>query len=149
MTHYGPLNNGILKVDYVLGPHHHFSGMYLYQSGSGQIDNLYTGTSPQGEVDVTNKAVLYGSLDVDSEFQLGERLEAGYTTVITFDSSRGRQTKMPADPWPTGYGMFTGVNPNLYPGIPAGFHKLPSTVSVRDTASFWGPAIDQDPRTGG
>ena len=32
----GPLNNGIIKGDYVPGPHHHISGMY-YVSKSEQI----------------------------------------------------------------------------------------------------------------
>jgi hypothetical protein len=42
ITSSGPLNNGIIKGDYIPGSHHHISGMYFMAQGK-QIINTFTG----------------------------------------------------------------------------------------------------------
>jgi hypothetical protein len=42
ITSSGPLNNGIIKGDYIPGSHHHISGMYFMAQGN-QIINTFTG----------------------------------------------------------------------------------------------------------
>jgi hypothetical protein len=118
----GPLNNGLLKIDYVLGPHHHLSGMF-FKSGSTQIANGFNGeVSRQGELDVTNRAVLYdGAWTWSPNSNWLNDLRMGYTTVYVL-TLPGDVNLIPSNPWPNGYGMFTGVVPQPPPvqngGIP-------------------------------
>jgi Carboxypeptidase regulatory-like domain/TonB dependent receptor len=115
-----PLNNGLLKVDYVPGQHHHFSGLY-FRSGSVQIANGFNGeASRQAELDVTNRAVLYdGAWTWSPNSRWLNDLRMGYTYVYVL-TLPGDVNLVPANAWPNGYGMFTGVVPGTYPGVQSG-----------------------------
>jgi carboxypeptidase family protein/TonB-dependent receptor-like protein len=116
----GPLNNGLIKGDYVLGQHHHFSGLF-FKAGSVQITNSFGGeASPQAELNVTNKAVLYdGAWTWTPNSTWLNDLRMGYTTVYVL-TLPGDVNRVPANPWPNGYGMFTGVVPGTYPNVQSG-----------------------------
>ena len=59
LTSTGPLNNGIIKGDYVPGPHNHFSGMYFVAKESQSI-NTYTGQlEPQWVNGVIDDVQMY------------------------------------------------------------------------------------------
>jgi hypothetical protein len=115
-----PLNNGLLKVDYVPGQHHHFSGLY-FRSGSVQIANGFNGeASRQAELDVTNRAVLYdGAWTWTPNSRWLNDLRMGYTYVYVL-TLPGDVNLVPANAWPNGYGMLTGVVPGTYPGVQSG-----------------------------
>src|SRR5207245_3471104 len=116
----GPLNNGLIKGDYVLGQHHHFSGLF-FKAGSVQITNSFAGeASPQAELNVTNKAVLYdGAWTWTPNSTWLNDLRMGYTTVYVL-TLPADVNLVPANPWPNGYGMFTGVVPGTYPNVQSG-----------------------------
>jgi len=115
-----PLNNGLVKVDYVQGQHHHFNGLY-FRSGSFQIANGFNGeASRQAELNVTNRAVLYdGAWTWTPNSRWLNDLRMGYTYVYVL-TLPGDVNLVPANPWPNGYGMFTGVVPGTYPGVQSG-----------------------------
>ena len=115
-----PLNNGLIKVDYVQGQHHHFSGLY-FRSGAFQVANGFNGeASRQAELDVTNKAVLYdGAWTWSPNSTWLNDLRMGYTYVYVL-TLPGDVNLVPANPWPNGYGMFTGVVPGTYPNVQSG-----------------------------
>jgi carboxypeptidase family protein/TonB-dependent receptor-like protein len=118
LTTTGPLNNGFVKGDYVLGPHHHLSGFYFvsksYQHvgyANGQLTSDWQANVPS-TVQMFNGAWTWtpGSAWVNDA-------RAGYSYLHALTIS-GDVGKIPANPWPTGYGFNTGVTNPLYGGLP-------------------------------
>ncbi len=117
-----PLNNGLFKGDYVLGVHHHLSGTY-YESKSTQYTANTGGTS-------SGAALVYSSGTIAT--QLARQISGDWTWtpnstwvndarvgyIYVINNTIDPDTKIPANPWPTGYGMNTGVTNPLYAGLP-------------------------------
>ena len=107
----GPLNNGMVKGDYNLGQHHHFSGVY-FRAQESQLTNPFAGEAlPQQQVASTNKAVFYdGAWTWTPNSTWLNDFRVGYTTV--YDLTLPVDANLLASgAWPNGYGMFTGVAP--------------------------------------
>jgi hypothetical protein len=114
----GPLNNGFIKGDYVLGPHHHVSGFYFvsksYQHvgyANGQLTSDWQANVP------SNVQMFNGAWTWTPNSTWVNDARAGYSYLFAKTLS-GDTNKIPSDPWPTGYGFNTGVTNPLYGGLP-------------------------------
>jgi hypothetical protein len=111
-----PLNNGLFKGDYVLGVHHHLSGVF-YESKSTQYA-AGTVIQAQGGTTATQLAKqISGDWTWTPNSTLVNDFRLGYIYTInnTVDPD---QDHLPSNPWPTGYGMNTGVTNPQYGGLP-------------------------------
>lgn len=118
LTSAGPLNNGLFKADYVLGPHHHLNGMY-YRSSATQSSNTIAGqTEPQWLVTVPQNAYQYDgdwTWTPNSNWVNDFRMGYVYVKNTTYP---GDLNMIAGNPWPGGYGMPTGVTEPSYGGFP-------------------------------
>ena len=117
----GPLNNGLVKIDYALGMHHHINGLY-YTSKSYQTANGTNGQlTPQWESNVPGNVSLYGAAwtwTPNSAWVNEARGGYGYLDASTLSVDRNVFTQ---PVWPTGYGFNSGVTqatPVSYGGMP-------------------------------
>lgn len=112
-----PLNNGLFKVDYVPGPHHHLSGMY-YVSKSQSLTASAGTVLPQWATGANNNSQQYsGDWTWTPNSTWVNDFRLGY--VFIHDSTfTPDQNMLAGNPWPTGYGMNTGVTNLLYGGFP-------------------------------
>jgi len=124
-----PLNNGLFKGDYILSPNNHITGLF-YQSKSTQYSA--TGLTHEWGTTATQYArQMSGGWTWTPSSTWVNDFKLGYVYIInnTIDPSDFRN---PADPWPQGYGMNTGVTNPLYFGAPAiqitGFQTLGANV---------------------
>ena len=118
LTSTGPLNNGIIKGDYVPGPHNHFSGMYFVAKASQSINTFGGQLEQQWLNGVTDDVQMYmGSWTWTpnstwvNDVRFGKAYFNNSTTV-------GDANLSAAGAWPAGYGMNTGVTNPLFGGIP-------------------------------
>ena len=114
----GPLNNGLLKIDYNIGSRNHLNGMY-YRSGATQTTNTIAQQSaPQWLATVPQNAYQYDgdwTFTPSSTWVNDFRLGYVYVKNTTFP---GDLNTPAGSPYPAGYGMPTGVtNPDYY-GFP-------------------------------
>jgi len=114
----GPLNNGIFKADYVPGAKHHISGVF-FRTRADQVVNTAAGQLlPQwrnGVIDRVDFSTVAWTWIPNSTWVNDLRWGLAYfkneTTVLDGNIN-------PAAPWPTGYGINTGVTNPLYFGMP-------------------------------
>jgi hypothetical protein len=118
LTSNGPLNNGLLKIDYNIGPHHHLNGLYYRSSSTQTVNSLPGQTLPQWLVSVPQNTYQYSgdytwtpNSTVVSDFRMGYV----YVDLATYP---GDLNTPAGSPWPGGYGMPTGVTVPLYGGFP-------------------------------
>ena len=117
----GPLNNGLAKIDYALGTHHHINGLY-YTSKSYQTANSTNGQlTPQWESNVPGDVSLYDAAwtwTPNSAWVNEARGGYGYLNASTLSVDQNVFTQ---PVWPTGYGFNSGVTqktPVSYGGMP-------------------------------
>jgi len=117
----GPLNNGFIKGDYILGQHSHVSAMYYVSKTTQLVSYLPGQLEPQWRGIVPANAQMFnaawtwtpGSTWVND-------LRGGYAYVHNQTISADVNMN-PSDPWPSGYGFNTGVNVKANPqfgGLP-------------------------------
>jgi hypothetical protein len=114
----GPLNNGIFKADYVPGAKHHISGVF-FRTRADQVVNTAAGQLlPQwrnGVIDRVDFSTVAWTWIPNStwvnDLRWGLAFFKNETTVLDGNIN-------PAAPWPTGYGINTGVTNPLYFGMP-------------------------------
>ena len=114
----GPLNNGFVKGDYILGQHNHVSGMYYASKASQLVSYLPGQLLPQWEATVPADAQMYsGAWTWTPSSTWVNDFRGGYAFVHnqTISSDVGM---IPSKPYPTGYGFNTGVTNPLYGGLP-------------------------------
>jgi hypothetical protein len=118
LTTTGPLNNGFVKGDYALGPHHHLSGFYFVSKSfqhvgyaNGQLSSDWQANVPS-TVQMFNGAWTWAP---NSTWVNDARAGYSYLHALTISGDVG---KIPANPWPNGYGFNTGVTNPLYGGLP-------------------------------
>jgi hypothetical protein len=121
LTTTGPLNNGLFKGDYIPGPHHHLNGM-VYISKTSQTVNAAAGELlPQWNAAVTTNIQMYeGAWTWTPGSSWVNDLRMGYSFLDDL-TLPGDVKIIPANPWPNGYGMNTGVdvaNNPFYGGLP-------------------------------
>jgi hypothetical protein len=114
----GPLNNGFIKGDYVLGPHHHVSGLYFVSKSFQNVNYDNQQLLPQWEANVPSNVQMYnGAWTWTPNSTWVNDARAGYAYL--FAKTISADTNMiPANPWPTGYGFNTGVTNPRYGGLP-------------------------------
>jgi hypothetical protein len=145
LTSNGPLNNGLLKIDYNVGPHQHLNGLY-YRSGSSQTVNFLAGqTSPQWLDNVPQNSYQYsGDWTWTPNSTLVNDLRLGYV-YINFATYPGDVNTPAGSPYPGGYGIPTGVTVPLYGGFPyITFSSFTGILGSGNRTSTRGPEGDVD-----
>jgi len=73
LTTTGPLNNGLFKGDYILGPHHHLNGVvYISKTAQNSERSVRRATSSVECRCYHEYPNVRRSLDLDSQFNVGE-----------------------------------------------------------------------------
>src|SRR5437588_4315803 len=114
----GPLNNGFIKGDYVLGPHHHVSGFYFISKSYQHVGYDTRQLLPQWQANVPSDVRMYNGAwtwTPNSTWVNDARAVYSYLYAKTLS---GDTSMIPANPWPSGYGFNTGVTNPLYGGLP-------------------------------
>jgi hypothetical protein len=113
----GPLNNGIFKADYVPNGKHHISGVFFRTRAEQTVNTAAAQILPQwrnGVIDRVDFSTVAWTWIMNSNWVNDLRWGLAYfkneTTML--------DTLNPAAPWPTGYGMNTGVTNPTYFGMP-------------------------------
>ncbi len=139
-----PLNNGIFKADYVLGPHHHLSGLvYISKSVSQNLGS--TELLPQYWTAGINNGQQYsGSWTWTPNSTLVNDFRLGYV-FIRNQTLNGDVDMIPGNPWPSGYSMPTGVTNPLYGGLTTiTFSSFSGVLGANARTSSGGPQGDVD-----
>ena len=118
MNSIGPLNNGLLKIDYNIGSRNHLNGMYYRSSATQTTNTIAQQSAPQWLATVPQNAYQYDgdwTFTPSSTWVNDFRLGYVYVKNTTFP---GDLNTPAGSPYPAGYGMPTGVtNPDYY-GFP-------------------------------
>jgi len=145
LTSTGPLNNGLFKGDYILGPHHHLSGLYFVAKSTDLVNSIAGQLAPQWEVNVLNDIHQYdGSWTWTPNSTWVNDFRMGY---VYMNNSRAfaDQNVIPSNPWPSGYGMNTGVTNPLYGGLPQiQIQSFTGFLGGGNRSSIRGPEGDVD-----
>ncbi len=126
----GPLDNGIFKGDYAPSPNHHLAGMF-FRSRATQIANTDIGQlRPEWRNTVIPRTDAFTASwtwiinpSVVNDLRTGMAYFKNETGILDGD-------KNPADPWPKGYGINTGVTNPAYFGMP--------TITISGFTGFLG-----------
>jgi hypothetical protein len=145
LTTFGPLNNGLIKGDYILGPHHHLSGMYFVSKSSGQANSVSGQLLPQWETVVTNNVQQYdGSWTWTPNSTWVNDFRVGYVYMNDATALADQKTLV-SNPWPSGYGINTGVTNPVYGGLPQiQIQTFTGFLGGGNRSSIRGPEGDMD-----
>ena len=116
LTSSGPLNNGVIKGDYIPGPHHHISGMYY----ASKADQISASAQLEPEWDLVVPLWLQmeeGSWTWTPNSTWVNEFRGGLSYLI-WSTLHADANLLPSNPWPNGYSMPTGVTNPLYGGFP-------------------------------
>jgi Carboxypeptidase regulatory-like domain/TonB dependent receptor len=145
ITNSGPLNNGLFKGDYAISQHHHLSGMY-FVAKSAQVQAEFPGelTIPW-ETPFLNDVQQYGgSWTWTPNSTWVNQFRLGYVYLHDI-APQGDQSVVASNPWPTGYGMNTGVTNPLYGGMPQiQITSFTGYLGTGNESSIRGPEGDVD-----
>ncbi len=114
----GPLDNGIFKVDYIPGPHHHIGFTFFDAEGTQTANNNNTQLLPQWMIGIHDDAKMYvgtWTWAPNSTWVNNFTFGVNYFDNLTY---AGDVNMLPSDLWPSGYGMPTGVTNRQYGGFP-------------------------------
>jgi hypothetical protein len=139
-----PLNNGLFKIDYVPGPHHHLNGMFYISKSQNRTISQGT-VLPQWETGANNDSQQYdGDWTWIPNSTWVNDFRLGY--VFIHDSTfTPDQNMIPSNPWPSGYGMNTGVTNPLYGGFPTiSFQSFTGILGCNCRTGIRGPQGDLD-----
>ena len=145
ITTNGPLNNGLFKGDYIPGPHHHLSGL-VFISKSNMLGNQFSGQLlPQWQTPVVNNVQQYdGSWTWTPNSTWVNDFRMGYVFMHNA-APVGDQNVVASNPWPTGYGLNTGVTNPLYGGAPQiQISAFTGYLGTGNRSSIRGPEGDVD-----
>jgi hypothetical protein len=110
-----PLNNGLAKIDWNVNDHNHLSAFY-YDSEStslsgGSIQPYWVTTG------ISKTREYVGSWTWTPNSTWVNDFRAGWAGALG-DSEAGDKNSLPANPWPNGYSMNTGVTNPAFGGFP-------------------------------
>ena len=111
-----PLNNGLFKADWNMGPHQHLNGLYYVSKSTA---NSYgTPLLAQWFSVIKNNVQLFEgdwTWTPNSTWVNDARFGYSYSANQLAYSDQGN---VASNPWPSGYGINTGVTNPLYGGMP-------------------------------
>ena len=142
----GPLNNGLFKGDYNLGSHNHFSGLYFVSKSTALANSQPQQIEPQWEVNAVNDVQQYdGSWTWTPGSNWVNDFRMGYVFMRN-QTAYADQNILVSNPWPSGYGINTGVTNPLYGGFPLIKISSLSTMELGagPRSSIRGPEGDVD-----
>jgi hypothetical protein len=124
-----PLNNGLIKGDWNLSSHHHLNGMYYVSKSTA---NSYGAGNilPQWFSVITNDAQMFDgdwTWTPNSTWVNDARVGYAYSHDQLAYADQGN---VASNPWPSGYGINTGVTNPLYGGMP--------NVTINSLSGFLG-----------
>jgi carboxypeptidase family protein/TonB-dependent receptor-like protein len=109
LVSYGPLNNGLLKLDYNVSEHHRLSGFY-YRSQTDQNAQIETyEVEPQWEASIPATTEMYAgnwTWTPNSNWVNEFRAGYGYMHALTTSADNNLFTQ---PTWPNGYGFDSGI----------------------------------------
>jgi len=118
ITTVNPIHNGIAKVDYNLNATNHISGMFfigyanaVVQLDQNQLTPQWISQSNTRVYDEDGTWVWTPNSTWVNEFR-------GGVALLHFRAQAVDHNVNPTDPWPTGYGIPTGITNPLYFGMP-------------------------------
>ena len=133
-----PLNNGLVKGDWDISEHHHLNGMY-FVSKSTPI-SYATPLLAQWFSVVKNDTQDFDgdwTWTPNSTWVNDARLGYAYSAN---QLAYGDQGNVASNPWPSGYGINTGVTNPLYGGMPTvSFSGLSGAFGVNGRTGIRGP----------
>ena len=140
-----PENNALIKGDWALSPHHHLAGMW-YVSKASQVSNAAASElEPQWLEDVGLNAQMYdGSWTWTPNSTWVNDARMGY--VYLADKNFYADSNLfPANPWPNGYGMPTGVTNPTDGGLPTiNITGFTGELGANSRTGFKGPEGNLD-----
>ena len=111
-------DTAIAKVDYIRNPHNSFNGSYFFGRLTGTWVLSADELEPQWQTLLKDRVQAgSGAWTWTPNSTWVNELRSGYDYVST-DSIPVDNNVNPASPWPTGYGINTGVTNPLYFGMP-------------------------------
>jgi hypothetical protein len=114
----GPLNNGIFKGDYIPGQHHHISGVFFRTRATQFVNTDTKQLLPQWESNVIDRvdfSTVAWTWIPNSTWVNDLRWGLAY---FKNETAMADGNINPSAPWPTGYGINTGVTNPVYFGMP-------------------------------
>jgi hypothetical protein len=118
ITTVNPIHNGIAKVDYNLNATNHISGMFFvgYANSTVQLDpNQLTQQWRNQQLALVHDEAATWVWTPNSTWVNELR---GGVALLHFQAKAVDHNVNPADPWPTGYGIPSGITNPLYFGMP-------------------------------
>jgi hypothetical protein len=117
----GPLDNGLVKVDYAVSQHHHVSGFYFVSKASQLADENNGLLEPQWQGQVPSSNLMVGgSWTWTPNSNWVNEVRGGLDYLHASDI--GKDVNMFTQPaWPTGYGFNSGITQAadpLFGGLP-------------------------------
>jgi hypothetical protein len=111
-------DSAVAKVDYVLNSHSSLNGSYFFGNLNGTWVLSADELAPQWRTLINDRVqAVMGNWTWTPNSTWVNELRAGYDYVTT-DSTPVDNKVNPASPWPTGYGINTGVTNPVYFGMP-------------------------------
>jgi hypothetical protein len=118
ITTVNPIHNGIAKVDYNVNATNHISGMFFigYANSTVQLDqNQLTQQWRNQQLTLVHDEAATWVWTPNSTWVNELR---GGVALLHFRAQSVDHNVNPADPWPTGYGIPSGITNPLYFGMP-------------------------------
>src|ERR1700730_2023560 len=114
----GPLNNGFIKGDYVLGQHNHLSGFYFVSKSYQHVGYDNKQLLPQWQANVPSSVQMFnGAWTWTPNSTWVNDARAGYS-YLHAQTISADVNSIPASPSPQGYGFNTCGTKPLYGGLP-------------------------------
>src|SRR6266702_73432 len=114
----GPLNNGFIKGDYVLGPHHHVSGFYFVSKSFQNVGYANKQLLPQWQANVPSNVQMFNGAWTWTPNSTWVNDARGGLSYLYAKTTSNDVSMITANPFPQGYGFNTGVTNPLYGGLP-------------------------------
>ncbi len=114
----GPLNNGFIKGDYVLGPHHHVSGFYFVSKSFQNVGYANGQLLPQWQASVPSDVQMFNGAWTWTPNSTWVNDVRGGLSYLYAKTTSNDVSMITANPFPQGYGFNTGVTNPLYGGLP-------------------------------
>ena len=109
-----PLNNGMIKGDWAISPHHHLDGMYFVSKATqinGSLEPIWDGDIVLDTQTYDANWTWTPNSTIVNDFRFGY-------AYLNDQTLYGDANLLPSNPWPNGYGLPTGVTNPLFGGLP-------------------------------